>query len=64
MRYAGKRAIVDALGSLGLGAGCVVGDMVSLLKDGERHDFSIIRRRWIADAGGITLEVTLDHPAR
>jgi hypothetical protein len=62
--YASKQAISETVEALDLGADCAVGDLVSLTHAGTRHDFAIIRRRWINDEGGVKLEVTLDHPAR
>ncbi|MDX8530022.1 hypothetical protein RFM41_11780 [Mesorhizobium sp. VK25A] len=62
--YAGKHSIAGALGALRLYSDCTVGDLVSLEDAGARHDFAIIRRRWIASGAGVKLELTLDHPAR
>ena len=61
-RHAGKHALALALS--GLGRDCAVGDLVSVEQNGTRHDFSIIRRRWIAGDDNTALELTLDYPAR
>jgi hypothetical protein len=63
-RYAGKHSIAGTLAALRLDSDCAVGDLVSLEDTGTRHDFAIVRRRWIASGAGATLELTLDHPAR
>ncbi|PTE12192.1 hypothetical protein C9427_00950 [Mesorhizobium helmanticense] len=62
--YASKQGIAEVVETLDLGSDCAVGDLVSLVKAGTRHDFAVIRRRWIAGETGSTLELTLDHPAR
>ncbi|MDX8515068.1 hypothetical protein [Mesorhizobium captivum] len=63
--YASKQGIAGLVETLDLGSDCAVGDFVSLETTGARHDFAIIRRRWIINArGGTMLELTLDHPAR
>jgi hypothetical protein len=62
--HAGKHGLTEALAAIGLGGDCAVGDLVSLVKAGVQHDFSIIRRRWIAGETGVALELMLDHPAR
>ncbi|MCV3209904.1 hypothetical protein OHD62_18860 [Mesorhizobium sp. YC-39] len=62
--YASKQGIAQAVETLDLGCDCAAGDLVSLIQAGARHDFAIIRRRWIVDGVGTRLELTLDHPAR
>ncbi|RUT99136.1 hypothetical protein EOD23_25675 [Mesorhizobium sp. USDA-HM6] len=63
--YASKQAITGQVETLDLGSDCAVGDLVSLETAGIRHDFAVIRRRWIIGArGGTILELTLDYPAR
>lgn len=62
--YASKQNITETVEALDLGSACAVGDLVSFMKAGTRHDFAIIRRRWIAGETGARLELTLDHPAR
>lgn len=62
-RYAAKVGI--ALGqAAALRPDCSEGDLVSLEAGGVRHDFYILRRRWIVADGTARLEVTLDHPVR
>jgi hypothetical protein len=61
-RHAGANGLEAALATLILDPACVTGDLVSLSSGGERHDFSVIRRRWTTDP--LTLEITLDHPVR
>lgn len=63
-RYAGKEGIGARLTALPLDPAIQVGDMVSIETNGRRHDFSVLRRRWVAEGERVTLEVALDHPAR
>nr|WP_245432319.1 hypothetical protein [Mesorhizobium loti] len=50
--------------SLRLPQGCATGDLVSLETGNDaRHDFSIIRRRWVVAGTATKLEITLDYPA-
>ncbi|TIS47649.1 MAG: hypothetical protein E5W96_18285 [Mesorhizobium sp.] len=63
--YASKQEIAGLVETLDLGSNCAVGDLVSLETAAARHDFAVIRRRWIIGTrGGSMLELTLDHPAR
>lgn len=55
---------VPAGNGLRLTESCLPGDIVTIMHDGRRHDFSVLRRRWIVEEAGTRLEVTLDHPAR
>jgi hypothetical protein len=63
-RHAGRHQLTTTLLSLRLPVSCATGDLVSLeTGNAGRHDFSIIRRRWIVAANTTELEITLDHPA-
>ncbi|AZN99347.1 hypothetical protein EJ066_20705 [Mesorhizobium sp. M9A.F.Ca.ET.002.03.1.2] len=62
--YADQQGIAETVEALDLDSGCAVGDLISFVKAGRPYDFAVIRRRWIAGETGITLELTLDHPAR
>ncbi|HTV70754.1 MAG TPA: hypothetical protein VMF90_19675 [Rhizobiaceae bacterium] len=62
-RYASKIGL-DLARSAILGVDCAEGDIVSLASGGARHDFYVLRRRWIIEEGSSQLEVTLDHPVR
>ncbi|WP_246192422.1 hypothetical protein [Terribium terrae] len=62
-RHAADYGLSTALAALQLPETCAVDDLVSLENTADRHAFSIIRRRWIADGNGTRLEITLDHPA-
>ncbi|WP_244483399.1 hypothetical protein [Mesorhizobium sp. 1M-11] len=63
-RYVRDHDLATALDLLRLPEGCANGDLVSLeAGKGVRHDFSIIRRRWVAAANSTELEITLDYPA-
>jgi hypothetical protein len=63
-RHAERHAMAERFSELRLGAEVAQGDLVSIETAGTRHDFSVIRRRWIAGDGASLLELTLDHPAR
>lgn len=63
-RHAGKEGLGARLAALPLDPAVQVGDMVSIESGGKRHDFSVLRRRWVAEGQHARLEVTLDHPAR
>jgi hypothetical protein len=62
-RYASKIGL-DLAKIAVLGSDCAEGDVVSVASDGVRHDFYVLRRRWVIDEGQSQLEVTLDHPVR
>lgn len=63
-RYAIKHGMRDRAKQLTMPVFCSQGDIVSLEENGARHDFFVIRRRWIIGNDAVQLEVTLDHPAR
>lgn len=63
-RHTRKHGIFDKLVGTRFSHRCLTGDLVSLENGGARHDFMIIRRRWIIGDGGTRLELTLDYPAR
>jgi len=64
-RYAKANGLETALAQARLGAAAVAGDLVTVEAAGRRHEFCVLRRRWIVSAGEETaLELTLDHPAR
>lgn len=62
-RHAQAHGLTELV-SLRLPESCAAGDLVSLeAGSGVRHDFSIIRRRWMASETSAKLEITLDYPA-
>ncbi|MEO3998782.1 hypothetical protein [Mesorhizobium sp. CAU 1732] len=63
-RHADRHALAEHFSELRLGAEVANGDLVSIEAADTRHDFAVIRRRWIARDGASVLELTLDHPAR
>ena len=63
-RHATRHSLGAAIAAAPLGPDCRQGDVVSVLQDGERHDFVVLRRSWVIDAGAAHLELVLDHPAR
>ncbi|MDR7032150.1 hypothetical protein [Mesorhizobium sp. BE184] len=63
-RHAGKEGLGARLAALLLDPAVQVGDVVSILSDSKRHDFSVLRRRWVIESERTELEMTLDHPAR
>jgi len=62
--HAARQGLSGALQAMRLPARCAAGDLVTLEAGGARHDFVVMRRRWLAGAGAVRLEITLDHPAR
>ncbi len=63
-RHAARSGMLPELEGMRMPGACLTGDIVSLAKGGETHDFAIIRRRWIVSGSDAELEVTLDHPPR
>ncbi|WP_378942991.1 hypothetical protein [Mesorhizobium sp. ANAO-SY3R2] len=43
---------------------CQTGDIVSVFSGGVRHDFAVLRRRWVIGEPNSSLEITLDYPVR
>ena len=63
-RHVRDHDLALALDLLQLPEGCANGDLVSLeAGKSARHDFSVIRRRWVAAGNNTKLEITLDYPA-
>lgn len=62
--HAQSRDLLQPLAELRLSEAVTIGDMVCLVHEGVRHNFSVVRRSWVAEKGDLRLEVLLDYPAR